>query len=184
MCFGALTIWRNFQNKFSIWGTNIKLLNFILGRTRSFNIQRGDQISYTKQVQLNWVFSASGKTSVTHWAAPAWAQQEHQSSSPSWKITTFSSTIILLAVFPLTQEISMNVVNLPFYGLGFLQVLFPPFSGEGRERKRMWMAGNRRTVNYYLCPFSRAIDLILYLWLQCFNTHTHTWENTQAQDNL
>lgn len=43
--------------------------------------------------------------------------------------------VILLAVFPLTQEIFVNVVNLPFYGLGFYNFFFLFLQG-GRERKR------------------------------------------------
>lgn len=47
--------------------------------------------------------------------------------------------VILLAVFPLTQEIFANVVNLPFYGLGFLQFLFPLFArGAERGREHEW----------------------------------------------
>lgn len=45
--------------------------------------------------------------------------------------------VILLAVLPLTQEIFVNVVNLPFYGLGFLQFLFPLFAGRQREEENV-----------------------------------------------
>jgi len=39
--------------------------------------------------------------------------------------------------FALTQEIFANVVNLPFYGLGFLQFLFPLFAKGQREEKNL-----------------------------------------------
>lgn len=45
--------------------------------------------------------------------------------------------VILLAVFPLTQEIFVNVVNLPFYGLGLLQFLFPLFARGQTEEENM-----------------------------------------------
>lgn len=45
--------------------------------------------------------------------------------------------VILLADFPLTQEIFVNVVNLPFSALGFLQFLFPVFARGQKEEENV-----------------------------------------------
>ena len=45
--------------------------------------------------------------------------------------------VIFLTVVPLTQEIFVNVVNLPFSALGFFQFLFPVFARGQKEEENV-----------------------------------------------